>query len=162
MEALGIDTWRNLSKDKMLRFAAMMPDVDKEVRLRIIEQFPDFRGLVTTVLSDVEKSHTATLAANKESMEHLQRSLDETRGILGNMLDRDDLSPQDRWFVSDQLMALLALESRKDSENKSFVSSLNRTRLSAAVTMAALAVVFVGGRVLVGRQGSTDRDESEA
>lgn len=30
-KALGIETWRNLSKDKIVRFAAMMPDMDTEV-----------------------------------------------------------------------------------------------------------------------------------
>jgi hypothetical protein len=29
-KALEIDTWKNLSRDKMIKFAATMPDMDKE------------------------------------------------------------------------------------------------------------------------------------
>lgn len=29
-KAMGIESWRNLSRDKVIRFAAMMPDMDKE------------------------------------------------------------------------------------------------------------------------------------
>ncbi|MCF1596139.1 hypothetical protein [Streptomyces muensis] len=35
--ALGIDSGRNLSKDKMMRFAAMMPDMGTEMALKIVE-----------------------------------------------------------------------------------------------------------------------------
>lgn len=47
-KALAIDSWRNLSKDKLLRFVAMMPDMDKEVAVRTIEQFPQFKEFGST------------------------------------------------------------------------------------------------------------------
>jgi hypothetical protein len=30
-KALEVSSWRNLSRDKMIRFAAMMPDMDREL-----------------------------------------------------------------------------------------------------------------------------------
>jgi hypothetical protein len=30
-KAMGIESWRNLSRDKVIRFAAMMPDMDKRL-----------------------------------------------------------------------------------------------------------------------------------
>lgn len=38
--ALKIDSFRNLSKDKVMQFASMIPYMDKEVAIAIINQFP--------------------------------------------------------------------------------------------------------------------------
>lgn len=35
-KALNIDSWRNLSKDKLLAFVAEMPHMNKEVALKAI------------------------------------------------------------------------------------------------------------------------------
>lgn len=60
MRALGIDTWRHLSKEKTVRFAAMMPDMDTEVAMKIVEQFPEFRKFATDAFGAIEKAHEAT------------------------------------------------------------------------------------------------------
>ena len=38
--ALNIDSFRNLSKDKIMQFASMIPYMDKDVAIAIITQFP--------------------------------------------------------------------------------------------------------------------------
>ena len=38
-QALGIDSFRNLSKDKIMEFASMIPYMDKDVAIAIINQF---------------------------------------------------------------------------------------------------------------------------
>lgn len=40
--ALKIDSFRNLSKDKIMQFASMIPYIDKEVAIAIINQFPEY------------------------------------------------------------------------------------------------------------------------
>ena len=39
---LKIDSFRNLSKDKVMQFASMIPYMDKEVAIEIINQFPEY------------------------------------------------------------------------------------------------------------------------
>ncbi|MCI8658553.1 MAG: hypothetical protein HFF72_14240, partial [Oscillospiraceae bacterium] len=38
--ALKIDSFRNLSKDKVMQFASMIPYMDRDVAIAIINQFP--------------------------------------------------------------------------------------------------------------------------
>ncbi|WP_328365744.1 hypothetical protein OG800_35905 [Streptomyces sp. NBC_00445] len=90
--ALGIDSWRNLSKDKMIRFVAMMPDMGTEVALKIVEQFPAFKDFAQNVVDAMKKSHEATLSANKESQEHVHRAFQDLRDTLKNELDKGDLT----------------------------------------------------------------------
>jgi hypothetical protein len=46
-EALGITSRRNLSRQNVVKFAAMMPDMDKELAVKIVEQFPAFTKFVS-------------------------------------------------------------------------------------------------------------------
>lgn len=41
-KALQIDSFRNLSKDKIMEFASLIPHMDKDVALAIINQFPAY------------------------------------------------------------------------------------------------------------------------
>lgn len=41
-KALQIDSFRNLSKDKIMEFASLIPHMDKEVAIAIINQFPAY------------------------------------------------------------------------------------------------------------------------
>ena len=36
-ETLGISTWRNLSKEKLFNFISMLPNVDSELAIKVIE-----------------------------------------------------------------------------------------------------------------------------
>src|SRR4051812_16001023 len=96
MRALEIDSWRNLSKNKIFQFAALVPEMDKEIALQVIQQFPEFRQFGIDALNVLEKEHTATLASNKESQAEVHSAYQEVRGILAGELQRDDLAPEDR------------------------------------------------------------------
>ena len=41
----------------MVRFAAMMPETDREVALKIVEQFPEFKSFAVETLDVMEKRH---------------------------------------------------------------------------------------------------------
>lgn len=146
-QALGIDSWRNLSKDKMIKFAAMMPDMGTEVALKIIEQFPSFKDFATDVVNAIEKSFDSTLSANKQSQEHFHQALQNIREILRGQLGKDDQSWEERKYIIDLIMETGRLESLKDSENKKFLNVGLKTLMAGAVATLALGVAFVGGRV---------------
>lgn len=66
-KALGIDSFRNLSRENVMRFAALMPDMDKEIALKIVEQFPEFKAFALDAVHVMQKTRAATLAENAES-----------------------------------------------------------------------------------------------
>ena len=71
---LGIDSWRNLSKDKVFQFAAMMPEMDTDVALKIIEQLPEYRKLLTDGLQLLKEEHETTLKYNSQSQDNVHRA----------------------------------------------------------------------------------------
>ncbi|MFD4716732.1 hypothetical protein ACFWN5_44810 [Streptomyces sp. NPDC058430] len=147
-KALGIEDWRNLSKDKVIRFAAMMPNMDTEVALKIIEQFPSFKDFAKDAVSAIERAHESTLSANNQSQEHVHRACQEVRDILKGELDKDNLSWEEKKFLIEQIQETARMQFQKDSESKQFLDGALKKVLVGATAAVALCVAFVGGRVM--------------
>ncbi|MGW0467651.1 hypothetical protein ACWDX6_20660 [Streptomyces sp. NPDC003027] len=159
MKALGIESWRNLSKDKMVRFAAMMPNMDTEVALKIVEQFPAFKDFAKDAVSAVERAHESTLSANSQSQEHVHRAWQEVRDILKGELGKDDLIREEKRFLIEQIQETARMQSQKDSENKQFLDGALKKVLVGATAAVALGVAFVGGRVLAESKDGTESSQ---
>ncbi len=148
-KALDIDSWQNLSRDKILQFVAMMPEMDMEVALKIVEQLPEFRKLATEALNTMEKQHESTLASNGQSQKRVHRAFQEVREILGGELAQAGLNWEQKKYIFELLMETAKRESDKDTENKGFLDRLSSKMVLGGVAAAAMAVVFVGGKVVL-------------
>ena len=155
-KALEIDTWKNLSREKMIKFVAMMPDMDKELALKVVEQFPDFKRFVSDALDVIEKRHESTLSHNKQSQESFYQGMREIREILKRELEKEDLNWDQQKYILDMIMETGKLEFAKDSENKRFLDSL-----FGKVTLVTAAAITVGAAVLGGKV-LAQREESDA
>ena len=155
-KALEIDTWKNLSRDKLIKFVAMMPDMDKELALKVVEQFPEFKRFVSDALDVIEKRHESTLSHNKQSQEIFYQGTREIREILKRELENDNLTWDQRKFIIEKLMEAAHLEFAKDSENKRFLDSM-----FGKVTLVAGAAIAVGAAVLGGKV-MAQREEGDA
>jgi len=156
---LGIESWRNLSKSNVIKFAAMMPDMDREVALKIIQQFPAFTKFALEIVDAIGKAHEKTLAANKQSTDHVYQALQDTREILRGELDKDGLSPEDREKIFDRLMELARMASQKNTEDKQFLADALNKMAIVGGAVAALALAFVGGKFVA---ESGDKPESSS
>lgn len=65
--ALKIDSFRNLSKDKIMQFASMIPYMDKEVAIAIINQFLKFADFGKIAISSYMQICDNILKDNKEN-----------------------------------------------------------------------------------------------
>ena len=161
--ALGIDSWRNLSRDKMIRFAAMMPDMDNAVALKLLEQFPVFTEFAVESVDAMERSHKSTIKANNQSQENVHQAYKEIREILSGELSKDDLNWEEKKYLIDQIQETGRQEFQKDSENKKFLDGLLGKVLLGVGSALTLGVVFVGGKVMAERlEGPDDSHEAWA
>ncbi|MFJ3616192.1 hypothetical protein [Streptomyces hydrogenans] len=144
---LGIPDWRSLSKDKVLKFAAAMPEMATEVRLKLIEQFPAFKDLGKANIDAVTQAHKSTLEANENSQNHFHQASQDQRDALRADLGRDDLSWEQRDALHDRFERNVRQASEKDSENKQFLGTGMKMVAAAGAAAIGLGVVFVGGKL---------------
>lgn len=134
----------------------MMPDMDTEVALKIVEQFPVFKDFAVDAVDAMEKAHESTLSANKQSQEHVHRAFQEIRDILKGELGKGDLSWEEKKFLIEQIQETGKLEFQKDSENKQFLDGMLKKVLVGAGAAVALGVVFVGGKLMAESKDSPE------
>ena len=156
-EVLGIESWRNLSKDTFLRFLAALPEMDKEVALQLIGQIPEITASARAVLEDAAKAYDSLVDSNARSMEMVHQIDTAVLAILKDELDKD-LTPEERMRVLEQIRDVSMRRHRKDTENKEFLAAQFDKRLGVALAVAAgvVAVVF-GTAKSGGRPGGVSR-----
>lgn len=145
--ALGIESWRNLSKDTFFRFLEKMPETDPEVALKLIGQVPEITTLARAALDDAATAHEATLASNERGLEMVHQFHMEHLNILKAELDRD-LSDEQRLHVWDQIREVNVNVLQSNTENKRFLSEQFDKRLAttAAASAAILTIVVAAAR----------------
>jgi hypothetical protein len=137
--ALGIESFRNLSKDTLFRFLEQLPEVDPELAIELIKQVPEITTLAKTVLDDAAKAHEAALASNSRSQEMVHEIHLKTLEILEAELEKD-LSPEDWQRVLEEIRIVASNAMLRDAENKRYVAELLDKRLTAAAVASAAVV----------------------
>jgi len=142
MSALGLQSWRNLSKDNVFALASMIPDMDKDVALKIVEQIPELTQLALRALETVEAQHERSLDFNEKSNQRVHASYEDFREILKVELNRE-LTPKQRADIYKLLMESADKQSVKDTENKRFLEGLfSKAAIVGAVLAVGLLAVF--------------------
>lgn len=159
-KALGIKSFRNLSKENVMRFAAMMPDMDKEVALKVVAQFPEFKAFALEAINTIQTAQEKSLASNSESQAQVHQAWSDVRAILKGQLDDDELTWEQKKDILDLIMETARQESAKDSENKQFLKDLTKYVAYGVAGVAVAAVVFVGGRVGIDQFLNEDDEEA--
>jgi hypothetical protein len=154
-QALGINSWRNLSRENVVRFASMMPDMDKELAVKIIEQFPAFTKFGLDALRSMERVQETALNFNERSQKRVHDAYQDVRDAIKGELDKD-LTPEERRNLIDTMMESAAKESEKDSENKRLIGDVVKTAAVVTVGVLLAAVVILGASV------SSDQSEEES
>lgn len=153
-KALNIDSWRNLSKDKLLTFVAEMPQMDHEVALKVIEQFPDFKSLVGETLNSFEQRYESAQKFSWKSQKKVHEAFQSYRETLNRELGRDNLSVEERFSILEMLRQAVAMESEKDSEHKAFTVKLVTIAATVGVAAIGTAIAALGGKAGFGSGGN--------
>ena len=147
-KALAIREWRDLSAEQFFQLAAMMPQIDKDVQPKILDQLPEIAKIAIKQSTEIRKVHESTLASNDRSQDQVHSAYREVRAAYAAQLQEDDLDPEVRMYLNGLIMQTADKQSAKDSENKPF---LERTFVKATLSIAAgiAAVAVIAGRALL-------------
>ena len=146
----GLESWRNLSKEKFLAFVSELPNMDKEVALKVIGQFPEFKRLVLDSYSSLQEQTDSAFKANWKSQKKAHEAYADTRRILERELEREDLTSEERLDIRRTIVETADKESAKDSENKAFVVKIVGVSVGVIVMGMAAGNAVLGGKSRIG------------
>lgn len=121
LQRLGIQDFRHMTKDKIMRFATMLPYMDPDVAKKALEQFPAFKELAGQMVIEYKNIVSNTLTENSESQKVLYNTCNSILDVLKQELQKDTLSQEERASVEDKMLSVAAMIVEKDSENKRFL-----------------------------------------
>lgn len=159
-KALGVENWRNLSKDKVIRFAALMPDMDKEVMLEIIKSFPEFTKYGNDLMESLKETILKSMDKNSEDYQMSLAIIKETQSICKEQLNRTDLSDEERILIWNNLMEVTKMIPAMDKDNKKFYEFLNNKYFKATAAALGTALVFIGGKVIMDQISEQDMEDA--
>ncbi len=135
-EALGITSFRNLSKEKIVEFISLIPNIDKDVAVQIINQFPAYSEMAGAMVAQLNAMCDNAIkeagVSQKDSIAAYKLILSD----LGELLKKDNISSEERADITDKMIMVADRISAKDSEFKDFL--LNTLKIGAPIIGGAL------------------------
>lgn len=137
-KALKINSFRELSKDKVMQFASMIPYMDKEVAIAVINQFPTYAEFVKVIISVYMETSNKILEDNKESQMAAIHGYQTILDSLSKKLEESN-TEEERKSITDDMISVADKIAEIDEKNKKFLSK-TVTKILAGVVVAVAAV----------------------
>ena len=151
LNKLGIPNFRHMTKDKVVSFVSMLPQMDPDVAKRALEQFPNFAETGLAVVKCLKDTLETVISSNTESMTAYYAVCQEALASLEAELKREDLTDEGRKLVIDGIMSILSAMSQKDSENKQFLHSIFRGAVGFGMFLLVCLAAALGIRMNTSR-----------
>lgn len=90
LERIGAESFRNVSKDKLIAFVSALPEMDKETAIKCIEQFPEFRNYANDIVGQLKDASFELLKSQKESQERTIVGYQKILDSLSKRLERQN------------------------------------------------------------------------
>ena len=146
-KALAIDSFRNISKDKIMEFVSAIPNMDKEVAIKIIEQFPSYAESANNMIAQLNTMCSNAMKENGESQKEVIEAYKKILDDLGELLKKDAITAEERTQITKQMIDIADRISAKDTENKEFLSGITKYGGHIIVSALVLGAVILGVNV---------------
>ena len=143
LQRLGIQDFRHMTKDKIMRFATMLPYMDPEVAKKALEQFPAFKDLAGQLVVEYKNIVADTLTDNSESQKAFYQTCNAILDSLKQELQNDTLLVEERACIEDRMLKVASMIAEKDSENKRFL-----LKVIAVVGFFATGIIGTAAAIL--------------
>ena len=98
-DALGLTDWRNLSKDKLMNFVSILPKVDSDVAIKIIEQFPEFAKTSQEIVNCMKETSNKILTENKNSSDQSMQAYQMILNDLSELLKKENITEEEKKYI---------------------------------------------------------------
>ena len=139
-KALNITDFRSLSKEKIMEFVSIIPKVDKEVAISIINQFPNYADMAKDMVGGMINLCDNALQDAKVGRKDVIESYRVVLETLKEELNKGDLSVDVRKRITDDM---LVVAEKIDAVNDKHLEFLKDTLKKVGGTIAGVVVVGV-------------------
>lgn len=147
LKKLKIKDFRHLSKEKVVDFISMLPEMDPEVAKAAIGQFPEFTSMVKSITADYKDQIKELSKSNDDSMKSCYEAAKNILKALDKMLKNKDLSYDEKMEIITKMQEIQKMMNEKDSENKKFIRDIASIAGVVIIAVAGAAATLLGGNI---------------
>lgn len=144
LEKLDIPNFRHMSKDKIMSFCSMLPDMDTEVARMAFEKFPDFAKMSSDIMLCFKEMVGSAIKDNAANMREFNASCDAIIYSLNSLLHQKRIKKKERAVIINNILQVLQIKAQKDKDNKEWLGNIIKTAGSVAVTVIGVAGAILG------------------
>ncbi|MGW5080311.1 hypothetical protein [Micromonospora echinospora] len=146
---LNIKDFRELGVRHAVQLVEMMPDMDREVRLKVIEQLPEIVRFAVDAMLSLQRAHESTIESGGKSRQQVHQTCRDAIAAYVEQLRRDDLDPETRRGLNEGLERVVAVEFEADVTHKRFLSDAFNKKILGVGAVLFVVWAVVGGRAAI-------------
>lgn len=143
-KALNIDSFRNLSKDKIMEFVSLIPSMDKELAIAIVNKFPEYAEMAVNMVQCMETMCEKALDSNNTSQKDTIEAYQTILNSLSKLLEKDNITEEERLSITEKMIEVADKIAAKDTENKNFLNDILKYGSSLIGGALVLGAVILG------------------
>ncbi len=149
LRILDIPDFRHLTKEKAIEFVSMIPQMDPQVAMRALEQFPQLKDAALGMAREYKEAMVKALDSDTEEFKCVAATINAIIDALTKQLDEKDLSDEERHYLIEQMKELVEMQRRMKRDDQGF--KLKLMGMGACVvgvlSVALVAVLGANGKV---------------
>ena len=161
LKKLGIPNFRHMTKDKIVKFASYLPNMDREVAKKALEQFPEFKQLTLELVNHYEAMIGRILKSNDESVKSFYDACMVVLESLKKELDNPELTVAEKNRIEDRMLDVVQRMSEKDSENKRFLASIAKISGGVVACLVLAVAATLGASMQIKLPSNVDDDDGD-
>lgn len=139
LDEIGAQDWRSIKKEQLINFVTSIPNMDKELAIKCIEQFPNFKDYSQEVIKCLFLIYNDVINDNKQSRNDTIATYKSQIDMLNELSLRENTSPEDKRFF---------IETSVEISHEIFETHKMNNDLLHKIINSATAVC--GGAIMVG------------
>ena len=136
---LDIEDFRHITKEKVIQFVSNIPNMEKDVAIKAIEQFPAFKDYGSIMVSHLSEMCNKIIAENGKNAKAVFNAYQKTLDVLAAQLEKKNITAKDRRYFAEKMVEVADKMATFDADNKNWFAGLVK-----------YGSIVVGGALLLG------------
>ena len=144
LDKLNISSFRELSRKGVVDFVSNLSKLDPEVAKKALEQVPCFVECAKEAINQIKAFSDESLKSNDASANEFYKECHYVIGILEKFLERPDLSQEERTFVISEIVSILDMIDKKDTEHRQGNETLTKYFIGGSLFLLGSILTIIG------------------
>lgn len=146
-QALRIDSFNNLSKEKIMEFASLLPNMDRDVAIAVINKFPVYVESSLNMIEQFNVMCNKVLQGNDESLKGAVHAYQKVLDELSTLLKQEGITKERQNEITEKMISIAEEIAALHKDNQEFLKDLIR------YSGALIGGVIILGAVILGVKG---------